>query len=259
MTKYSLIFLLLLIPISAFAAKHQHPQRPLPPPPTPTSPPPSPPLRQHRPLTTPTPPPLRQHQLNNIINALIGAGDFNNWANLLSASDLFMLPLSATFFVPSDHSLFPLPVPTSSTTPGFDPFVVPYHIVPQRLTFSELTLFKPFSRLPTLLPSRSILITNTSLSNFTLDASQVSHPDLYLTPAIAVHGVAALFNYTVYGGDNSIGLPAPPPPVFQPLGDVIVDGRRSDAGCLYGEFAFVMLLIPWVVWGIKIYGNPLGL
>ncbi|XP_022720781.1 fasciclin-like arabinogalactan protein 19 [Durio zibethinus] len=242
MTKYPLFFLLFLFSISAFAAEHHH-RRPLPPPPS----------------------PLHQHQLNNIIDALIGAGDFNNWANMLSAYDLLMLPLSATLFVPSDDSFFPFPVPTSSTTAAsFDPFVVPYHIVPQRLTFSQLTLFKPFSRLPTLLPSKSILITNRSLSNFTLDASRISYPDLYLTSAIAVHGIAALLNYTVYGGDAGLvhGIappPPPPPPMFEPVGEVKGDRRRSDAGCLNREFAFVLLLIPWVVWGIKIYGIPLGL
>ncbi|XVF26315.1 hypothetical protein REPUB_Repub14bG0005700 [Reevesia pubescens] len=256
MTKYSLIiisFLLIPISISGLIGKHQH--RPLPPPQS----------------------PLHHHQLNNIIDALIGAGDFNNWANMLSASaDLLMLPLSATLFVPSDHvALFPFPdpLPTSSTATAtsafaFDPLVVPYHIVPQRLTFSQLTLFQPFSRLPTLLPSESILITNTSHSNFTLDNSQISYPDLYLTSAIAVHGIAALLKYTVYGRDagglNAHGLAPPPPPpppspVFEPLGGVMGDyrARTSDAaGSFLGwGVCICFLLIPWVVWGIKIYGN----
>ncbi|XVF23071.1 hypothetical protein REPUB_Repub13aG0006400 [Reevesia pubescens] len=253
MSKYSLISflpLLLIIPISgAFTAKHH------PPPPPPS--------------------PLQQHQLDNIIDALIGAGDFNNWVNMLSASDLFlMLPLSATLFVPSDYALifpFPDPLPTdpTSSTAAIDPLILPYHIVPQRLTFSQLTLFNPFSRLPTLLPSKSILITNTSLSNFTLDASHISYPDIYLTSSFAVHGISALLNYTVYGGGDGDGLTPPPPPppppspVFdEPVWDVMGDKRRSDAaGCLYGEFAFVLLLVPWmVIWAIKIYGiNPLAL
>ncbi|OMO83213.1 hypothetical protein CCACVL1_11501 [Corchorus capsularis] len=229
---------------------------------------------------------MPQHQMNNIIDALMGAGDFKNWANMLSsATDLFMIPLSATFFVPSDNALlpfaFPVTIPTSSTAAsaaayGFDPMIVPYHIVPQRLTFSQLILFKPLSRLPTLLPSKSILLTNTSQSNFTLDASLVSYPDLYLTSAIAVHGISALLNYSAYGGgDATLGhvlspppsATTPPPPMFVPLtgnGDVMNDKRVSDAaaGCLYGEFAFVVLLVPWLlVWAtaIKISSNYLGL
>ncbi|XVF86119.1 hypothetical protein PTKIN_Ptkin18bG0015300 [Pterospermum kingtungense] len=231
MTNYSLFFLLLVIPISVFSDNHQ--------------PPPPPPMQLHGHNPPPPPPPVQQHQLNNIIDALIGAGDFNNWANMLSASDLFMFPLSATLFVPSDDSIFPfpVPVPTSSTTAAaFDPLIVPYHIVPQRLTFSQLTLFKPFSRLPTLLPSKTILITNTSPSNFTLDASHISHHDLYVTSAIAVHGIASLLNYTTFGGGgggggaaDAIAPPPPSPSIFQ-----------SDAGCcFYGVSAFVLLLIPW--------------
>ncbi|KAL4331827.1 hypothetical protein GQ457_07G005210 [Hibiscus cannabinus] len=243
------LFLFLLLPISASAPNHHRRHRP-------PSPPPS-----------ASPPPLHQHQVNNIIDALIGAGDFNSWANMLSASHLFMLPLSATLFVPSDDSLFTFPVPfPTSTTSSADHLIIPYHIVPQRLTFSQLALFKPFSRLPTLLPSKSILVTNTSPSNFTLDASHISHPDLYLTSSIAVHGIASLFNYTVYGGDPGIAPPLPqeppPPPTTMlepPLGDVMGDRRRSDAGCLCGEFAFVSMLIPWVALSIKIYGYPLGI
>ncbi|GMJ03870.1 hypothetical protein HRI_004056200 [Hibiscus trionum] len=251
MLKFSPFFLfLLLLPISALAPNHHRRRRP------PSPPPPAP------------PPPLHQHQVNNIIDALIGAGDFNNWASMLSASHFFMLPLSATLFIPSDDSLFTFLVPfptsttTSTTSADVDHLIIPYHIVPQRLTFSQLSLFKPFSRLPTLLPSKSILVTNTSPSNFTLDASHISHPDLYLTSAIAVHGIASLFNYTVYGGDAGLDygisppLPqAPPPPPT--MGDIMGDRQRSGAGCLYGELAFVSLLIPWVVLSIRIYGYPL--
>ncbi|KAE8675644.1 Splicing factor 3B subunit 5/RDS3 complex subunit 10 [Hibiscus syriacus] len=263
MIKFSLFFLFLLLPVTAFAVNHHRQLRPPRPPPPP--PPPSVP-----------PPPLHQHQVNNIIDALIGAGDFNNWANMLSASHLFMLPLSATLFVPSDDSLFPFPfsasfpTSTAAAVTSVDPLIIPYHIVPQRLTFSQLALFKPFSRLPTLLPSKSILVTNTSPSNFTVDASHISHPDLYLTSSIAVHGISSLFNYTVYGGDAGLDYgitpplppaqpPPPPPRMFEPLGDVMDDRRKSDAGCLYWEFAFVSLLIPWMVLNIKIYGYRLGI
>ncbi|KAK3188810.1 hypothetical protein Dsin_028371 [Dipteronia sinensis] len=111
----------------------------------------------------PPPPPPQQQQLNNIIDALIGAGDFNSWANMLSSADPTAFPLWATFFIPSDSS--------EESSPAVDrmAMVMAYHVVPQRLSFSELCLLKPLTRLPTLLPTKSILITNNSISNFTLD------------------------------------------------------------------------------------------
>ncbi|KAK8595934.1 hypothetical protein V6N13_000609 [Hibiscus sabdariffa] len=97
----------------------------------------------------------------------------------------------------------------------------------------------------------------TSPSNFTLDASHFSHPDLYLSSAI-----------TVYGGDPSLensiaqplpqASPPPPPTMFESLGDVMDDRRRSNVGYFYVEFAFVWLLI-WVTLSIKIYEYPLGI
>ncbi|CAN0911703.1 FAS1 domain-containing protein SELMODRAFT_448915 [Linum grandiflorum] len=137
----------------------------------------------------------RQQQLNNIINALIGAGDFNNWANILSIAGPSYLPLSATFFIPADDSLVASPAENAFT----DPLIFPYHIVPQRLTFAELLQFTTLSRLPTLLSSKSILVTNDSAANFTLDGSLLSHPDLFTSPAIVVHGISNLMDYSIYG------------------------------------------------------------
>ncbi|KAJ6887306.1 hypothetical protein NC651_027600 [Populus alba x Populus x berolinensis] len=48
----------------------------------------------------------------------------------------------------SDNSLSP-------TTTTSDPFIFPYHIVPQRLAFADLQQFKAFSRLPTLILDKS--------------------------------------------------------------------------------------------------------
>ncbi|KAJ0082597.1 hypothetical protein Patl1_11593 [Pistacia atlantica] len=109
---------------------------------------------------------------------------------LSGALDTAMFPLSATFFIPTND--FPPNL-------YMDPFILAYHIVPQRLTFSDLCLLKPFSRLPTLLPTKSILVTNTSVLNFTLNDSVLSEPDFYLTSTISVHGVYNFLDYSVYG------------------------------------------------------------
>ncbi|KAJ4830289.1 hypothetical protein Tsubulata_003628 [Turnera subulata] len=141
-------------------------------------------------------------QVYNIIDALIGAEDFKSWANFLkNSADLSILPLSATIFIPADDdNPFSSAAAATTTTPAtIDDYIFPYHIVPQRLSFAELLQFKPLSRLPTLLPGKSILITNNSASNFTLDASLLSHPDLYSTSSLVFHGIANLLDYSVYG------------------------------------------------------------
>ncbi|EEF32487.1 conserved hypothetical protein [Ricinus communis] len=198
------------------------------------------------PLLPLAPPPKfhRQQQLNNIIDALIGAGDFNSWVNILSVADAATLPLSATLFIPADDS--PSPIATTIT---IDPFIFPYHIVPQRLSFSDLCQFNLSSRLPTLLSFKSILITNNSISNFTLDDSLLSHPDLFSSDTIAVHGIATLLDYSVYGDaypkpSQPEVLARPPPGMFVPKGELISDHNESNtANCLCVEISWTVSLV----------------
>ncbi|GMH31038.1 hypothetical protein Nepgr_032881 [Nepenthes gracilis] len=213
------------------------------------------------PATTLRPSPplvIRETQLNNIIEALIGAGDFGNWANLLSAADPSIIPISATLFIPADDAVSVDPIRSrSSPLLTFDPFVFPYHIVPQRLTFSDLQLFPVNSRLPTLLPGKSLLITNSSLSNFTIDDSPITHPNFYLNSAVSVQGIGAMFDYTLYGngsvsasgsgsssGQNgSKQQPSPTgesrPPLL-PGAEIGGAALRSDAACFCSEFPIVL-------------------
>ncbi|KAJ6297875.1 hypothetical protein OIU76_019063 [Salix suchowensis] len=108
---------------------------------------------------------------------------------------------------------------------------------------------KAFSRLPTLLFDKSILITNNSASNFTLDASHLTHPNIYTNAAIAVHGIDNLLDHSVYGTEsgkksskpNAAGPPptpdSPPPRTFVPsTADdeelTVHHHGESDAACL---------------------------
>ncbi|KAK1572220.1 hypothetical protein Q3G72_029266 [Acer saccharum] len=160
------------------------------------------------------PPPPPQQQLNNIIDALIGAGDFNSWTNMLSSEDPTAFPVWANFFIPSDSS--------EESSPAVDrmAMVMAYHIVPQRLSFSELCLWNPLTRLPTFIPTKSILITNDSISNFTLHDSILSHPHLYTTSTFVVHGIQ-----TYGAADNHPFTPPPQQAQF-------TIGSESDAACL---------------------------
>lgn len=152
--------------------------------------------------------PSQQAQFNTIIDALLSAGDFRNWANLLDPS---ILPFSATLFVPDDDAFI---AAVDSTVPlnFVDPLLFPYHVVPLRIPFSALHLFPTGSRLPTLLPGFSLLITNNSAANFTVNGAPLRRPDLFLNPLVAVHGVGAVLDYALFGTDFPPPRPPPPPP-----------------------------------------------
>ncbi|CAA3008467.1 Hypothetical predicted protein [Olea europaea subsp. europaea] len=153
---------------------------------------------------------IQKKQLNNIIDALNRAGDFARWINLLSSINPSSLPLTATLFVPSNDAISGFPTANAAGM-NFDAFIVPYHIVPQRLSFSDLQQFPILTRLPTLFPSKFIVITNTSRFNFTLDDSLVTHPDILVNAAFSVHGINKVLDYNVYGSNDN-GLFSPPPP-----------------------------------------------
>ncbi|KAK4370390.1 hypothetical protein RND71_009865 [Anisodus tanguticus] len=149
-----------------------------------------------QPLSPPPPPQLTQReiqeqQLSNILSALIGEGDFTGWANLLSSADLSSLPLTATFFILGNDTM-------SNLHNSLDPFLIAYHIIPQRLSFSDLQQFKPITRIPTLLPSKYIVETNNSVSNYTIDGSHITYPDVYVNSDFTVYGVDIVLEYSVY-------------------------------------------------------------
>lgn len=176
--------------------RHHHPRSRSLPPSNSTLLTPPPPTTHHIPQiptmtpTHPPPPPPSQHAIN-IIDTLIGSGDFGDWVRIISGASPLFLPLSTTLFIPQD---------TDQNRPVVsDPFVFPYHVIPQRLTFSELLLLKIKSRIPTLLPGRSIIITNNSRFNFTVDEIPITQPDVYLTGSVAVHRISGLLDYNAFG------------------------------------------------------------
>ncbi|KAK9747819.1 hypothetical protein RND81_02G016100 [Saponaria officinalis] len=174
----------------------------------PPTPPPSLP-----PLPLPPPPPqdpVQESHFNTILDTIINAGDFRNWANLLAGVDPSVLPFSATIFVPGDSAFLDasLRSPQSTVLTFIDPLLFPYHIIPHRFVFSELRLFPSGARLPTLLAGKTLLVTNNSAVNFTIDGALISRPDLFQNGAVAVHGVGGVLDYTRFGDD---GVDSPPP------------------------------------------------
>ncbi|KMT10103.1 hypothetical protein BVRB_5g118660 [Beta vulgaris subsp. vulgaris] len=166
----------------------------------------------------PQPPPThpqdspQQLQFNSIIDSIVGAGDFSNWANLLSQTDPSTFPIAATFFIPDDEAFIAGNSPPSPESPVnfIDPLLFPYHIIPRRFSFSELRQFPSGARLPTLLPGKTLLITNNSAGNFSINGAFLSHPDLFQSAIVSVHGIASVLQYNLFGSDNSSSPVNPP-------------------------------------------------
>ncbi|XP_021734062.1 uncharacterized protein LOC110700772 [Chenopodium quinoa] len=140
-------------------------------------------------------------QLNSIRDSIVGAGDFSNWVELLAAADPSIFPLTATLFVPVDGAF----LAGNSTSPATstDPLLISYHIVHRRFTFSELRQCPIGTRLPTLLPGKTLLITNNSAGNFSVNDALITHPDLFQSSAVSVHGIGAILDYDAFGNDSS--------------------------------------------------------
>ncbi|KAK4779329.1 hypothetical protein SAY86_006857 [Trapa natans] len=135
-------------------------------------------------------------QFYYIIYELIVSGNLGNCGKMLSSYPS-MIPLSATLFVPANSS-FSSGV-AATNLPLTDPILVSRHIVPQSLSFSDLTLFPIGSKLPTLLVDSPIVITNNSRSNFTLNGLSLILPDLLSTATVSVHGITDILNFTTHG------------------------------------------------------------
>ncbi|KAI3961937.1 hypothetical protein MKW92_036031 [Papaver armeniacum] len=149
-----------------------------------------------------------EQQYQNIIEALMATQDYSNWAEVLSITDPFTFPITATFLIPGDNPLINTTSTSSSSSSSSSSSqsltsTIGYHIIPQQLPFSVLQTFAIGSRIPTLLPEKTILVTNNSQSNYTIDEIQITYPDLYINGAVVVHGIKSTLNYTAFGAGNA--------------------------------------------------------
>ncbi|XP_010436336.1 PREDICTED: uncharacterized protein LOC104720063 [Camelina sativa] len=145
----------------------------------------------------PTLTPEQNQIATKIIDAMISSGSFEDWSGaFLNTNDEINGPvLTSTLFLPKTS------VEGINAT---SPLVASYHIVPQWLDFSVISLMNPFSRIPTLLFGHSIVVTNNSASGFTLDGVLISEPDLFVSPSIVIHRMASPFNFSRYGGGDGV-------------------------------------------------------
>ncbi|MCL7046784.1 hypothetical protein MKW94_019132 [Papaver nudicaule] len=170
-----------------------------------------------------------EQQLQNILEALVATQDYSNWAEVLSITDPFTFPITATFLIPADNPF----INTTTTSSSHESLssTISYHIIPQQLPFSVLQTFGINSRIPTLLPGNTILVTNNSQSNYTINEIPITNPDMYMNGAVVVHGIKSTLNYTVFGSakDDSSGFPEDP---FSYDGDD--DNKKKNESTLAG-------------------------
>ncbi|KAK8465956.1 LOW QUALITY PROTEIN: hypothetical protein PHAVU_009G218400 [Phaseolus vulgaris] len=183
--------------------------------------------------STPVPPPPSppRQQVNNILDALIGAGDFSTWVSILSSPNATILPVSATLFVPRDAAV---------DRPPPDPLLLPYHVVPQRLPFSDLLLLPRRARLPTLLADKTISVTDNSPP--TSPSTTPPHPPRpLLLPLPCRPRRPSFLDYSLFGD----GLPPPPP--FLPGGHTIGSARNPGASSSRLNVVVLVPLFSFVV------------
>ncbi|KAI3875641.1 hypothetical protein MKX03_026044 [Papaver bracteatum] len=128
-------------------------------------------------------------QLQKIIEALIDS----NGDEILFTKP-FNFPFSATYLIPIDNPSL-LMINTNSTSSSS--FTLHYHIIPQKLTFSELKSLPIGSILSTLAPGKSNRVTNNSQSNYSINNIIVSNPNMYMNEDIVIHGIKSSLDFDV--------------------------------------------------------------
>ncbi|XP_057836050.2 FAS1 domain-containing protein SELMODRAFT_448915 [Cryptomeria japonica] len=194
------------------------------------------------------------NQIHNMVEAMIAAGDFSEWGNVMYAMNPDNLPMTATFLVPTDDAL-----DAFSLTSDLTASAVLYHTLPRRFSFLDLQRFHVGTRLPTLLPNATILLTRNDASNFTLDDARITHPDIYVDATCAVHGVASVLNFKRYATQRlrpvkTTVSSTPSIEALTPLPTPLP--TSSDAPCLCAEFPLALTAVS-VVLALRFLRLPL--
>jgi hypothetical protein len=149
---------------------------------------------------------LPRHDMASILAALRYCS-FNTAAEFLQrdAGAAAMLPPSFTIFAPFDEAVDWISRRPSQATNE----LMAYHIMPQQLSFHALLFLPVGTRLQTLLPGRTLLVTDSCsrmLSrsratdcNFTLDGVTVTTPEFYRDRTMTIYGVTSLLDPAEFG------------------------------------------------------------
>ena len=160
---------------------------------------------------------IPNREFDSMLNTLRSRG-YHLFCNAILTSDLRIDLLdpnsnSFTFFAPTDSSLFALDM-TQTASSYTD--TLRYHIIPRRLSLSELRLLPNGYTLPTMLSTRPISFTRRSGSSSvtTVGGVEVAFPGLFYGRHVAVHGLAGILNVRMV--DFTSPVPAPVYPIRSP-------------------------------------------
>ncbi|KAK1389953.1 hypothetical protein POM88_018131 [Heracleum sosnowskyi] len=135
-----------------------------------------------------------QHELSRMISAILNRKDFTIWCTFITEIfDPTTLPRNATFFVPVNSAVLDLRGKYELAS-----FYIPRHTIPRRLPFSDLLMLTTGSTLPTLMPSKELVVTSDSRDspyNYTINGVLVTHRNIYLSSVFAVHGIRNIFDF----------------------------------------------------------------
>ncbi|KAI3934041.1 hypothetical protein MKW92_002716 [Papaver armeniacum] len=131
-------------------------------------------------------------QLHVIVEALI---DSNGDEILLISTKPLNFPFPATYLIPLDNPS--VMIMNTNSTSSSSSFTLDYHIIPQKLSFSKLKNLPIGSTIPTLIPKKSIQVTNNSQSNYTINHILITNPNFYMNGDVVIHGIKSCLNHSM--------------------------------------------------------------
>ncbi|MED6157421.1 hypothetical protein PIB30_022993 [Stylosanthes scabra] len=119
-----------------------------------------------------------------------------------------------TFFAPTDASLFALDM---TQTASIYTDTLRFHVVPRRLSVTELRHLPEGYALPTLLSKRRLEITRpVSSAGISVGGVEIVFPGLFYSRYIAVHGLSGILSLRSNSVSGVSSVPPPPPPPVVP-------------------------------------------
>ncbi|KAI3878363.1 hypothetical protein MKX03_021823 [Papaver bracteatum] len=132
-------------------------------------------------------------QLHVIVEALIDSS--NGDEILLVSTKPLNFPFPATYLIPLDNPS--VMIRNTNSTTSSSSFTLDYHIIPQKLSFSKLQNLPIGSTIPTLIPKKSIQVTNNSQSNYTINHILITNPNFYMNGDVVIHGIKSCLNHSM--------------------------------------------------------------